>query len=83
MAGSWDQALALLPHLAGGAGTVQTEATFLLLQQKYVEALEKGDVAGALVTLRAEMAPLRFNAERLHSLAGAWGGLRAPPRGRE
>lgn len=49
-----------------------------VLQQKYVEALEGGDVAGALATLRGEMAPLQFAPARLHALAALL--MHAPTR---
>ncbi|KAG1666697.1 hypothetical protein FOA52_013609 [Chlamydomonas sp. UWO 241] len=67
--GRWGDALQLLPQLAGGGGDLRREATFLVLQQKYIEALEAGDVPSALSTLRTEMAPLGFSPARLHALA--------------
>uniref|UniRef100_A0A7N8WZX2 WD repeat-containing protein 26 n=1 Tax=Mastacembelus armatus TaxID=205130 RepID=A0A7N8WZX2_9TELE len=43
---------------------------FLLLQQKYLEYLEDGNVLEALQVLRAELTPLKFNTERIHILSG-------------
>ena len=41
-----------------------------VLQQKYLEALEEGQLGAALACLRNEMAPLGVNTAQLHSLAG-------------
>jgi WD40 repeat protein len=66
--GDFAAALALLPAL-GPAGAGAARARFLLLRQKYVEAVAAGDAAGALATLRGELAPLE---------AAAPGGAAAP-----
>ena len=47
------------------------QARFLILQHKYLEAIEAGDKAAALRCLRTELAPLRTNAADLRRLAGA------------
>lgn len=48
-----------------------SQARFLILQHKYLEAIEAGDKAAALRCLRTELAPLRTNAADLRRLAGA------------
>eukprot|EP00955_Chlamydomonas_euryale_P020711 219435-Chlamydomonas_euryale.AAC.1 len=53
-------------------------ALLQVLQQQYVEALDAGDAAGALATLRGRMAPLNFQPARLHALAAL---LMYVPRG--
>ena len=47
------------------------QARFLIMQQKYIEAIERGDMTGALRCLRKELAPLKINEAQLRKLAGA------------
>ncbi len=42
---------------------------FLILEQKYLENLEDGKILDALKCLRDELAPLKYNIERLHELS--------------
>ncbi|XP_071961748.1 WD repeat-containing protein 26-like [Antedon mediterranea] len=42
---------------------------FLLLEQKYLEYLEEGQLNEALHCLRHELTPLKYNSERVHSLS--------------
>lgn len=42
---------------------------FLILEQKYLECLEDSQIMEALKCLRDELAPLKFNTERLHELS--------------
>ncbi len=49
----------------------RAQARFLILQHKYLEAVDAGDKAAALRCLRSELAPLRTNAAELRRLAGA------------
>eukprot|EP01018_Ginkgo_biloba_P030558 Gb_17775 [translate_table: standard] len=65
----WDQSVDTL-HKIGIAdeGTLKS-ATFLILQHKFLEQLEKGNVLAALNTLRMEISPLQINRQRVHQLA--------------
>ncbi|GFR49315.1 hypothetical protein Agub_g11338, partial [Astrephomene gubernaculifera] len=68
LGGRWGEALDLLPQLSGSEEVLR-EARFLILQQKYLECLEGGELAGALTVLRREMAPLGVAHAQLHQLA--------------
>lgn len=56
-------------NLALNAGADRDEMLFLIRQQKYLELLEKGDVAAGLACLRQELHPLHQNQRQLHALS--------------
>ena len=69
LGGQWDRALQLLPQLVA-SGFDLKHAQFLLLRQKYIESVRRGDTAAALRCLRSELQPLQVNQKLLHRLAG-------------
>ncbi|KAG2501778.1 hypothetical protein HYH03_000278 [Edaphochlamys debaryana] len=68
LGGQWEAAMALVPQLTPHDDVIK-EARFLILQQKYLEALERQDLGAALGCLRGEMAPLGVQEGQLHHLA--------------
>lgn len=67
--GDWAHALQLLPQLSPDPPTL-AQAKFWVLRQKYIEAVDAGDTATALSTLRSELAPLHVNQAELRNLSG-------------
>jgi WD40 repeat protein len=72
MSGKWDEAEGSLNSLKSiMEDSLQniTNMKFLILEQKYLECLEDGKILEALKCLRDELAPLKFNTDRLHELS--------------
>lgn len=69
IAGRWDQSVGLLQNVACLDLATLKAASFLILQQKFLEFLEIGDILGALKTLRTEISTLDINIQRVHELA--------------
>mmetsp|Transcript_735 Transcript_735/g.2495 ORF Transcript_735/g.2495 Transcript_735/m.2495 type:complete len:528 (-) Transcript_735:2384-3967(-) len=69
--GEWAGVLEVLPqlHFQDSDDTPIKEAKFLILQQKYIEALLETDSKAALACLRKELTPLKTNTAQLHVLA--------------
>eukprot|EP00899_Mesostigma_viride_P001331 jgi/Mesvir1/11199/Mv16593-RA.1 len=67
--GDWELVTSLLARLQLRDKDKLRRARFLVLQQKFLEMFETGDVTGALKCLRSEMAPLKVDTARLHQLA--------------
>jgi hypothetical protein len=69
LAGRWDESVATLAKLGISEEEILKSASFLILQQKFLESLESGDTIGGLKTLRTEITPLGINIPRVHQLA--------------
>ncbi len=73
MGGRWEEAERTLDSLKAIMDESQqndvTNMRFLILEQKYLECLEDGKIFEALKCLRDELAPLKFNTDRLHELS--------------
>lgn len=71
LAGEWDLVLTdisrLQPHLLRQSDVVEMQ--FLVLEQKYLECLEAGQVMEALNVLRYELTPLNQHMQRVHQLS--------------
>ncbi|KAF3782904.1 hypothetical protein EJ110_NYTH33451 [Nymphaea thermarum] len=68
--GKWDESVATLGKIAQLEDKIVKSASFLILEQKFFELLQKEQVLDALKTLRLEIAPLCINKDRVHELAG-------------
>ncbi|XP_049936427.1 WD repeat-containing protein 26 homolog isoform X2 [Nymphaea colorata] len=68
--GKWDKSVATLGKIAQLEDKIVKSASFLILEQKFFELLQKEQVLDALKTLRLEIAPLCINKDRVHELAG-------------
>ncbi|PIA30235.1 hypothetical protein AQUCO_05700146v1 [Aquilegia coerulea] len=67
--GNWDDSVATLHKIGTLDETTIKSASFLILEQKFIELLGKEKVMDALKTLRTEIAPLSVNKNRLHELS--------------
>ncbi|CAI5459251.1 unnamed protein product [Closterium sp. Yama58-4] len=70
MAGQWEESVAILSNLQGSDPSLLRHAVFLLLEQKFLELVEAGEVREALTTLRSRLGPAASDPKRLHQLAG-------------
>ncbi|XP_057481856.1 WD repeat-containing protein 26 homolog [Actinidia eriantha] len=69
--GKWDESLATLRSMVLDDELVAKSASFLILEQKFVELLKEGKIMDALHTLRTEIVPLSVNMGRVHELAAS------------
>ncbi|XP_043698728.1 WD repeat-containing protein 26 homolog isoform X2 [Telopea speciosissima] len=69
LSGNWDESVATLHKIGLSDETVVKSASFLILEQKFFEFLEKDKIMDALMTLRTEIAPLCINTSRVHDLS--------------
>lgn len=74
--GKWDESVVTLHRIGLADEKAVKAASFLLLEQKFLELLRFEKIADALGTLRNEIEPLRINTKRVHELASS---LISPP----
>ncbi|KAK1380553.1 WD repeat-containing protein 26-like [Heracleum sosnowskyi] len=67
--GKWDECLSTLHNIGLTDDAVVKSASFLILEQKFLELLRKGKHMAALLTLRNEIVPLSINGVRVHELS--------------
>ncbi|KAL2649332.1 hypothetical protein R1flu_017460 [Riccia fluitans] len=67
--GKFDESVSTLRKVAPLEPETLKSASFLILQQKFLELLDAGDTLAALKTLRTEISPLQINTQRVHELA--------------
>lgn len=66
--GNWDESVVTLHKIGLADESILKSASFLILEQKFFELLEKDRVMDALKTLRTEITPLSINNKRVHEL---------------
>ncbi|KAH8947428.1 hypothetical protein BDL97_11G040600 [Sphagnum fallax] len=69
LAGQWDKSLGTLCMIGPIDKETLKSASFLILQQKFLELLDHGETSAALKTLRSEISTLDINTQRVHQLA--------------
>ncbi|XP_060209675.1 WD repeat-containing protein 26 homolog [Lycium barbarum] len=67
--GKWDESVATLHQIGLVDGKIVKLASFVILEQKFFELLERGKITHALKTLRTEIAPLCINNDRVRELS--------------
>ncbi|CAH8392268.1 unnamed protein product [Eruca vesicaria subsp. sativa] len=69
--GKWDESVVTLRRIGLVDEKAVKSASFLLLEQKFLELLKFEKIADALGTLRNEIVPLQINTKRVHELASS------------
>ncbi|XP_052201395.1 WD repeat-containing protein 26 homolog isoform X2 [Diospyros lotus] len=67
--GNWDESVITLRKIGLLDETIVKLASFAILEQKFLELLDREKIKDALKTLRTEIAPLCINKERVHELS--------------
>jgi hypothetical protein len=67
--GNWDESVAILNKIGLLDEHIVKSASFLILEQKFLELLNAEKVMDALKTLRTEISPLHINNARVHELS--------------
>ncbi|CAH2073507.1 unnamed protein product [Thlaspi arvense] len=69
--GKWDESVVTLQRIGLQDENAVKSASFLLLEQKFLELLKIEKIVDALGTLRNEIVPLHINTKRVHELASS------------
>ncbi|GLT87167.1 hypothetical protein SLE2022_052650 [Rubroshorea leprosula] len=69
MDGKWDDSIATLQLIGLSDERIVKSASFLILEQKFLDLLKMENVSAALHTLRSEIVPLQINISQVHELA--------------
>lgn len=67
--GKWDEGLATLHNIGISDEDVFKSASFLILEEKFLDLLKDGKFMAALDILRNEIVPLRIKSDRVHELS--------------
>ncbi|KAJ9691742.1 hypothetical protein PVL29_013818 [Vitis rotundifolia] len=67
--GKWDESVDTLHRIGLSDEYIVKSASFMILEQKFLELLKKEKIKDALSTLRNEIVPLSINVSRVHELA--------------
>ncbi|XP_076903173.1 WD repeat-containing protein 26 homolog [Bidens hawaiensis] len=67
--GNWDGSIATLHKIGIMDESIIKSASFIILQQKFFELLDREKLMEALKTLRTEISPLSINSERVRELS--------------
>lgn len=65
----WDESLATLQQIGLSDEAILKSASFLILEQKFLDFLKEEKLISALATLRNDIVPLSINIGRVHELA--------------
>ncbi|KAL5268237.1 hypothetical protein ACHWQZ_G002187 [Mnemiopsis leidyi] len=68
LTGEWESAMTVFSELCGPNDVGVTEMKYKILEQKYLELLEKGERMKALICLQEEITPLQHCPSKLHLL---------------
>eukprot|EP00252_Welwitschia_mirabilis_P010185 TRINITY_DN23353_c0_g1_i1.p1 TRINITY_DN23353_c0_g1~~TRINITY_DN23353_c0_g1_i1.p1 ORF type:complete len:579 (-),score=101.75 TRINITY_DN23353_c0_g1_i1:159-1895(-) len=67
--GKWDDSINTLQKIDQLDSSTVKAVSFLIMEQKLFELVNKGSTMEALTTLRAQISPLKINTKRVHELA--------------
>lgn len=71
MDGQWEESLETLHKIDLADGTITRSASFLILEQKFLELLKEDKYMEAIGILKNRIVPLSINSDRVHELAAS------------